>query len=233
MRRGIRLEPLILETMAEELGQLRHGPTCPIDGTPIVAHPDALTAAGQPVEAKTTRVADEWGEPGTDEIPQVYVVQALVQIAACQADLCYVGRLDVSRDHLPLDLYVVPSAHALEREIVDRACQWWREHVEADRPPPLDSPPPLDMLRRLRRQPATVVPIDPAIVAAWLESKEQAKQAQERAEQAQAAVLAALGEAEAGQLPDGRLVTYYAQTRREYVVPASSYRVLRIQRSPK
>ncbi|GIV51138.1 MAG: hypothetical protein KatS3mg038_1659 [Candidatus Kapaibacterium sp.] len=45
-----------------------------------------------------------------------------------------------------------------------------------------------------------------------------------------AALLAALGDAEEGAAEGGIRVTYYSQTRKEYVVPASSYRVLRIKK---
>ncbi len=226
---GVRLEPIVLDWAESQLGPIDRRVEAVIDGTPIVTHPDGLTKAGEPVEAKTSGIVGpvygHWGEAGTDEIPEHYLVQCLVQLEATRASVCHVPALLGGRGFV---LFAVPAHAALQSEIVDRACQWWRQHVKADRPPEASTPPPLSVLKRLRRQPNKTVPLDAELVERWLCAKQRLKAATEEADEAQAALIAALGDAEAGELNDGRVVTYFEQHRKGYVVQDSTFRVLRI-----
>lgn len=227
---GRRLEEAVLDWAEEHLGPIQRCVECLIPGTPIVCHPDGLTQDHQPVEAKTSGITGplygEWGEPGTDEIPDYYLVQALVQLEATKGDLCYVPALLGGRG---FQLFRVLANKALQAEIIERALHWWREHVEKDKPPQQTTPPPLEVLKRLRRTPKKTVEIAAELVEAWLQAKQQARQAAQAADEAQAALIAALGDAEAGLLPDGRMVTYFEQFRKGYVVTDTTFRVLRIR----
>lgn len=231
---GKRLERVVLDWAEDVLGPIRREIEAPIDGTPILTHPDGITHDGRPVEAKTSGIAGplygEWGEPETDQIPDYYLVQALMQIAATEADLCFVPALLGGRG---FSLYRVPANKALQREIIERVCTWWDRHVVRDEPPEMTAPPPLSIMKRLRREPGKSVDLDPGLVETWLSAKERAKQAAKEEEEAQAAVLAALGDAEAGTLPDGREVTYFEQFRKGYVVEECRFRVLRVRKGGK
>lgn len=228
---GNAIEPVLLDWAESQLGPLTRQKEVAIDGTPIVCHPDAITEAGDPVEAKTSGIAGpiygEWGEPGSDQIPQYYLVQCLVQLAATNGELCHVPALLGGRGFV---MYAVPADDSLQSEIIERASTWWERHVVADTPPSLEAPPPLDVLKRIRRVPGKLADINPELVQRWLEAKEAAKQATKIAEESQAAIIAALGDAEGAELPDGRELTYFEQVRREYVVPAGSFRVLRVRK---
>lgn len=228
---GIRLEPAILDWAESVIGRIDRHVEAEIDGTPIVTHPDGLTGDGSPVEAKTSGITGPlygtWGEEWSDEIPEHYLVQCLVQLEATGGEACFVPALLGGRG---FTMFRVPSSPELQREIVDRACTWFRDHVEADRPPELTTPPPLAVLKKMRREPGSRVEIDSELVERWLEAKERAKEAQRQADELQAAVIAALGDAEAGELPDGRLVTYYEQFRKGYTVEDTTFRVLRIKK---
>jgi hypothetical protein len=85
----------------------------------------------------------------------------------------------------------------------------------------------LEIARRIKRTAEKVTEIAPEIVQAMLDAKEVAAAAAERAEAAQAAVLAALGDAEAGLCGDLGAVTYLLQTRKGFVVEPTEFRVLR------
>jgi putative phage-type endonuclease len=81
---GTRMEPALLDWYFDHHG-VRSGP----DGTYIhgdrdwqLFNPDALGYDGDPaapviVEAKTARRGDDWGQPGTDEIPVYYRTQVV------------------------------------------------------------------------------------------------------------------------------------------------------------
>ncbi|GIV51922.1 MAG: hypothetical protein KatS3mg038_2443 [Candidatus Kapaibacterium sp.] len=233
---GQLLEPAVLAWASEELRR-RHdlvvepGRPAPIEGTPILTHPDALALPGDlPVEAKTTGivgpVSGEWGEDGTDEVPDYYLVQLAVQAAALRADRGFVSALIGGSG---FRLYEVAIPSSVRDTLVERLCGWWQYHVIGDRPP-ADEPPPLDVVSRLRRTPGLIVPVSQQLIDEYESAKAALAEAQERADRAKAALLAALGDAEEGVAEGGIRVTYYSQTRKEYVVPASSYRVLRIKK---
>ena len=228
---GVRLEPVVIKWAEQYLGPIQRGVEAAIQGTPIVTHPDGLTRDGQPVEAKTSGVVGQivghWGEPGSDEIPEYYLVQCLVQLEATKADVCHVPALLGGRGFV---MYRVPSNRDVQQAIVERAVNWFEYHVIGDRPPELTAPPPLNVLKKLRRDPGRTVEIDQELVERWQEAKERAKEAQRQADELQAAVIAALGDAEAGELPDGRLVTYYEQFRKGYTVEDTTFRVLRVKK---
>ena len=226
---GTLLESAVLDWFASRIEVTARGVEASIPGTPIVTHPDAMTYAGNPVEAKTSGIVGpiygEWGEPGTDQIPEYYLIQCLVQLEATKGQVCYVPALLGGRGFV---LYRVPANTDVQQAIVERAVNWFEYHVLGDRPPELTTPPPLNVLKKLRREPKKVVPVELDLIDRWLVAKERAKEAQKEADMLQAEVIAALGDAEAGELPDGRMVTYYEQFRKGYVVEDTTFRVLRV-----
>ena len=75
----------------------------------------------------------EWGEPGTDEVPQAYLIQCACYMAltGCPRwDLAALigGNADFRVYHLKRDL-------ELEGYLLEEASRWWRDHVIADVPP--------------------------------------------------------------------------------------------------
>ncbi len=230
---GTMLEPVVLRMAEQTLGPIRPGGTASIPGTPIQCHPDGITQDDQPVEAKTSGILGpiygQWGEPETDQIPEYYLVQAHVQIAAMRAQQCWVPAL---LGGLGLRLYTVPQHALLEEEIIERACRWWEEHVVQDRPPEQTTPPPLEVLRRLRRQPGKVITLDRTdLIQAYEAASLAAKEAEERKKLAQAALIAAMEDAEEALLPDGRRVVHRKQFRKGYTVPDGYSMFFRILKS--
>lgn len=230
---GLVLESSILDWAEKRLGPLQRQPTFVIDGTPIVCHPDAVTQASEPVEAKTSGITGpvhgEWGPDGSDDIPPMYLVQVLVQLAATQADQAYLVALIGG---LGFRTYTIEHKRDLSSQLVEFACEWWDRHVVKDTPPLCEQPPSVSVLSRLKRQPNKVIQLeDTGLVEEWLKAKQAVAEAQKAEDEARAKLLLALGDAEAAELPDGRRITYLEYHRKGYTVQATSYRSLKIEKS--
>ena len=144
----------------------------------------------------------EWGAEGTDEIPQEYVIQ-------CQHELYVAGArinwVPVLIGGAGFRLYRVERNEQLIEVMLNGLVDFYRQHVEP-RIMPTDGPPCLETLKALGRQPGKTVPLDYGLVAAWLEAKTARLAAKEIEDAAQRAMLAPLGDAEAGECPEGRLL---------------------------
>lgn len=253
METGNRLEAPLLEFAAERLGvKLRrnqHRVSDGRDGGILAANFDALVCdRPEAVEAKYVgpNAAGEWGQEGTDEVPDHVNLQ-------CQHQM-YVGGLSrvwvaavVAAYRLEWRMYMVPRSPAIIAAMVDREIEFWRRHV-TPRCPPESSAPSIEVLKLLRRTPGSCVDLGEEAAALWLQREfaaEQRKNANADYEDATAKLLAMLGESEAGRLPDGRMLTYLSQRsaprcdvkrlRAEHpelysqIVTEGSHRVLRIK----
>src|SRR5690606_37848315 len=77
---GTRLEPVIMDMAEAELGPIERSVRVAHATLPLAVNLDGRTADGHlPVEAKTAgmmhRTWDDWGAPGTDEVPEQYLCQ--------------------------------------------------------------------------------------------------------------------------------------------------------------
>ena len=229
---GNRLEDSVLDYAEDRLGPLIRNVEKRLDGTPIVVHTDGLVLkSGEPVEAKTHKIVggylsdEHWGGDGSDEVPDRVIVQAHAHMLAHAAPVCYVPALIGGRG---LTMFTIPFKPRLGDIIAQRAVEFWATNVQGDTPP-ASSTPHMQIVKRLRHEPGKVIEVDPAIVQAWLDAKSAASTADAAADEAKAALLAALGDAEAGECDALGAVTNYEQTRREYVAKASTFRVLRFR----
>jgi len=124
-------------------------------------------------------------------------------------------------------MYEVRRDDALAEAVAARGREFMERYVRTDTPPP-DVLPNLDVLRRVRREPNKVVPVPDELVDAWQAERAARLQAEKREAEAQRALLAALGEAEAGDFGRGR-VTYLETKRKAYAVEETTYRTLRVK----
>lgn len=227
------LEPSILTWGASELGvEIELKPKMRSHGNGFMAfNPDALVR-GKPeiLEAKTAGVLwsylRDWGDVGTDAVPEQYNIQ-------CQHGMSVMGA-EFKVAHVPalmggvgLRMYRVERDDELIGYLERLEEHFWREHVLKGLPPD-DTIPTEDVIKRIRRVPKKTVAIDSTLVMTWEQAKEAASEAQKKADDAKALLLAALGDAEAGESEAG-LVTYLEQTRKAYEVKESTYRVLRMK----
>jgi predicted phage-related endonuclease len=225
------LESSVLQFAADRLGPVEANRHKEIEGSPIAVNTDAVVvASGEPVEAKTVglfgRLRDEeyWGEDGSvNQVPDRVIIQAHAHMIAWDRGLCHIPALIGGRGLVMLG---VTRDDRLASTILFRANEFWQRYVLPKSPPP-DVAGSIEILKLVRRQPNKVVPLDPTLVEAWLKAKDAESEAKDAAESAKAAVLTALGDAEAGNAGDAGAVTFMEQSRKEYVCKASTFRVLR------
>lgn len=229
---GTLLEPAVVAWAHQQLGGVVEGDWRVHENGINACSLDAMTLDGEPVEAKTSGIVSpgsphQWGEPGTDEIPDYYLLQVHAQLLVTGAKRAFVPALIGGRGFV---MYVVRSHQGLEDQIQRASEQFWTEHVEARIQP--DETPKLETLKQLRREPESVVSIPDELVELYLAAKAEEKAAVAKAEAAQTQLLASLGVAEAGDYSGGR-VWYSEQTRKGYQVQESTYRVLRVKAAKK
>lgn len=167
----------------------------------------------------------EWGEPGTDEVPDEYLFQCAH----------YMIVLDYPEWHLAacvggnkLATYVIRRDPELEQMIVDGEQEFWN-HVEHNDAPEPDfaHPTTAKLLQRLYPgTDGTEIILDPSIEY-WDRVKHEAdglaKQYDAVSEGAKNHIVAALGNAALGRLPDGSAYRRKAVTRKAYSVEAMTY----------
>ena len=138
MRWGRYLEPVVRQAYADETGRevrvldelVRH---------PLYEHMIAnldgfvIPEAGprRVFEAKTARTADGWGEPGSDQIPQPYLLQVQHYMAVTGFIVADVAVLIGGSD---FRLYEVPADAELQQMLVDAEAEFWAR-VQAGEPP--------------------------------------------------------------------------------------------------
>lgn len=232
---GTDLEDGIARIAEKRLGCRLVKPTATyrLEGTPLYANLDRQVeraARGQPLaECKDTGLDDAWGEPGTDQVPPYVLCQVSHQMLCADAPEAHIARLGRGFNR-GLFMFLVERTDEVKR-LMDLMAKllpkWWAMYVVDQAPLPDDyKPPHLDMLKRIRREPRTVVQLDAAQVLAWRRAEEEAKRADTARDEAKARVLASLGEAEGGECEHGAL-SYLEQSRKEFVVKASTFRVAR------
>lgn len=236
-RMGHFFERSILDWATQQLGDLAIGERILHPTLPIASTLDArVLSTNRPVEAKTTGlvgpVYGDWGDEGTDQVPDYYLVQVHTQLLCTGADLAYLYSLIPGRG---IVRYEIARSESFCEKLGNILDDWWTKHIINDEEPSHERAS-LEVVKRLKRVPEKVVSLDDSalsIVAQLDEAKATKKQADSQVEYLQAQLLASLGDGELGQLPDGREVTYFAQTRKSYTVEESTYRVMRIRKGAK
>lgn len=114
------------------------------------AHLDAIADDGVIVEAKSVGWynREQWGSPGSDEVPDRVLWQVQEQLAVARLPLakvpvCFINEkalvaLATGRP-LPIEVYVIPADRDLEAYIVERCGKVWR-HVESRTLPEAEKP---------------------------------------------------------------------------------------------
>lgn len=89
------------------------------------------------VEAKSAATADDWGDPGTDEIPLYYAVQAMFQMHVSGIHRAYMPVL-FGKPRLGFAEYVIDYDPAMGAALEAR-CRAFYGSLAADEPPELDN----------------------------------------------------------------------------------------------
>ena len=226
--RGNYLEPAIVEWAREQIGEDLIRNVLKTRGD-LCANLDAYNVSRQfIVEAKTTTNVDEWGDPGTDEIPDRVLIQTHHAMHVVGYALAYVPVLMPVFGRFEFRMYVVKRNDELAAEVARRGTEFMEHNVRLGIPPS-DSKPSLEVLKRIRRTPNKVVPVDSCLVDRWIVAKDAAMQAKDDADEAQAAILAALQDADGGTCQQGAL-TYFTTKRAGYAVEPTEFRQLRLKK---
>lgn len=230
---GHLIEPAVLTYAETQLGKLTRNQyrSAKEKGLPIAANIDAiLNDSGLPVEAKTSGLYgftnDYFGEEGTDQIPDRMIVQSQVHMLCTDTELCYVPVFIAFRGFA---IFQVPRDPQIIDVIANEASDFWSKNVLADVPPE-NILPNAAVVRRVRREPDKTVTLDHSLVEKWEAAKQIESSAKKDKEAALAAILAALGDAEAGATEQG-VFTYMETTRKGYVVEATTYRTARFRKN--
>lgn len=140
MRLGTRLEPIIADMYQERTGvELFTMPTIYYKNPVIFATPDRIIKGHQKgLEIKTAnaRMAEHWGDEGTDEIPQYYLIQCILCMAVTDFHEWDVAALIGGDD---FRIYTIQRDIELETTIIERLLEWWEIHMVQNKEPDIDS----------------------------------------------------------------------------------------------
>lgn len=176
---GNLVEPRILDAYEARHGQMtvrspdtmRH----PVH-TWLGAHLDGLLPS-KVIEAKSVGwyKRQEWGEPGSNEIPDRVLWQVQEQMlvtgcSVCEIPVCFIDEKSL-KDLLtgklpPIEIYVMSAERELQEYIVERCGRVW-QHVQAKTLP--DPEKPIDARLLYRKDTGEIVEADEAIVAVHAE----------------------------------------------------------------
>jgi putative phage-type endonuclease len=95
---------------------------------------DGVIAANRLLECKTASVfsKNDWGEPGTDQVPPLYLVQCAWYMAITE---CEVADLAVLIGNNDFRVYCIKRDLELENLILEHAKRFWFDHVLGNTPP--------------------------------------------------------------------------------------------------
>jgi len=148
------------------------------------------------VDAKSSSEVDEWGEPGTDEIPTHILTQAYWQLTMSpEAERVYIALLG---PYLRFAEYVVERDEAIQADLIERCYRFYLS-LSADVPPPLDdSVATFEVLRVQRGDIAKGVAadVDPDFAAEWWTTRATEDAAVDAARLADSRLMEAVGNAQ-------------------------------------
>lgn len=192
---GRALEPAIRQEYANRTGRVVHIP----DG--VVRHPklswmianlDGATSDGRVFEAKTARSGTGWGEPGTDEVPQSYLLQVQHYMAVTGYLVADIAVLIGGSD---FRVYEVPADPELHAMLVDAESEFWQRVQDGNPPDPVTLADALQRFGRSNAAGAVTADNDlSAAVAALHHTRAQMNRLEEEADADKARILAALGD---------------------------------------
>lgn len=209
LSQGRYIEPSILAWFQDQKPEHRLGPT----GTwrhrqesTWIATPDA-TWGGDLVEAKSSRT-DDWGEPGTAEIPPGYLAQVGWQMVVTGAPRVWVPVLHYGT----FKLYVVEWSDVAEDmlDAVVPMVRWFQGLLASDTPPQLDGS---DSTYKAVRELHPDLEDEDAVLTQELAAEYALAtiaeaQAAERATKARARVIEVAGAARKIKAPNGKQIAY-------------------------
>lgn len=225
MRRGTLLEPVIRQMYVDETGAQLRTPHPGVVVSPrhefmCASVDDLATLQGEQRVAEyksaNLRAAQQFGEPGTDAVPQGYLVQCAWYLATCDLSAADLAVLVAGDD---FRIYRIQRDLELEAMLLEAGARFWRDNILPRRPPPPDaSEAYAEWLSE--RYPQSRGPMLSADAEAerWAQQLRQAKadidDAEWREKEARNALVSIIGDAD-GVAGNGWQVTYRSTKGRE------------------
>ena len=166
---------------------------------------------------------DQWGDDGTDKVPDNVIIQCQQQMAVWNLEVTFVPVLWCLGYRPEFRLYRVERDEAMwngwEEKgkwcdgLCTRAVRWWNAHI-VPQIPPSDEPAPLDVIKRMERKQGLFIPADTdtfAWIDHWCDTRQDRLNAEHLEEEQLRFLLSKLGDAEGFDLPDGRKFVYREQ----------------------
>ena len=252
MSRGNRYESALIEYAKQELNKTietdpylvrficKEHPVfaCNLDGYTI-ANPCEI------VEAKTTGLSGEWGEPGTDDVPSRVILQVQHQMLCTGWEKAHIVVL-IGKFPLTEEMYSVERNESIISSIIERGEQFWQDHVLKKIPPEETESGNIQIFKRIVRVPNKYAEVDPNIIKAWDNAREERLLAQKEEKAALTVLLNKLGDAEGAKISNEKEFTYFSQKGKDnldlkklrveypevyaHIATESSHRVARIRK---
>lgn len=139
MHWGKRVEPIVRQEYADRTGRTVRVPK------KAIVHPkypfmrvnlDGETDCGRLYEGKIARTGEEWGEQGSDEVPQPYLLQ-------CQHGMCVTGYevadIAVLVGGSEYRQYEIPADRDIHEMLIEREAEFWGRVERREPPEPINS----------------------------------------------------------------------------------------------
>ena len=155
------------------------------------------------IEAKYNGLPEEWGREDKEEIPDHFMLQVQHQLACTGFEYIIVGvwiaSYGIDRRH-----YVIKRNQKIIDDIIRVGEWWWNKHV-IPKVPPKDSPLPIPKtFSRIPKVEGKIVDISFDVWGKRETAQEALREAQKIKDACDSEVRAAMGDAQALRLPDGR-----------------------------
>lgn len=137
MKAGRAMEPVILEQFQEETGEaltIEDVIYIHRDFDYLVTKPDAMTANGY-IEAKLTTHGDDWGEYGSDAVPDYVFCQVQHGMEVTEKDYSLIPVVIMGRWGMEFRLYHVAKSGIIVPQMVEMEKKFWNENVLQRVPP--------------------------------------------------------------------------------------------------
>lgn len=119
------LEPVIRQQYAERTGRVVRVPEQIIYHKKfpfMIANLDGFTEDNRVIEIKTARFGDDWGEPGTDQVPVPYLLQVQHYMAVTGFEVADVAVLIGGSD---FRLYEIKADKDLHELLIEKEDEFW------------------------------------------------------------------------------------------------------------
>ncbi len=225
MSRGNRYESALIEFAEQELGvRIETNPdllrfickkhpifACNLDGfSPNIYDTGREGDTLEIVEAKTTGLTGEWGEPGTDDVPFRVNLQVHQQMLCTGWNKAHIAVL-LGRWGLTEEMFVIERNEDIIKAIINRGEQFWNDYVLTEKAPPDSELGSIDSFKFIKRIPGKYAEVPLSVLQIWDNARQDRLDAEKAEEVAKLILIKGLGDAEGAKWSKGRELTYFQQ----------------------